>query len=114
MSGRWTYEPSDEVIKPQFVIEKLYELTGGDGHHRHRRGAAPDVGGAVLQVRYAEENWLSSGGLGTMGYGSTGAIARRSPSDKNVFSISGDGSIQMNIQEIATSIENNIPVKVVI
>jgi acetolactate synthase-1/2/3 large subunit len=109
-----TYEPSDEVIKPQFVIEKLYELTGGDAI------IVTDVGQhqmwAAQFFKYdTPRNWLSSGGLGTMGYGLPAAIgAKVAHPDKNVFSISGDGSIQMNIQEIATSIENNIPVKVVI
>ena len=108
------YEPSDEVIKPQFVIEKLYELTGGDAI------IVTDVGQhqmwAAQFFKYdTPRNWLSSGGLGTMGYGLPAAIgAKVARPDKNVFSISGDGSIQMNIQEIATSIENNIPVKVVI
>jgi len=108
------YEASDEVIKPQFVIEKLYELTGGDAI------IVTDVGQhqmwAAQFFKYdTPRNWLSSGGLGTMGYGLPAAIgAKVARPDKNVFSISGDGSIQMNIQEIATSIENNIPVKVVI
>jgi acetolactate synthase I/II/III large subunit len=109
-----TYEQSDEVIKPQFVIEKLYELTGGDAI------IVTDVGQhqmwAAQFYKYdTPRNWLSSGGLGTMGYGFPAAIgAKVARPDMNVFSISGDGSIQMNIQEIATSIENNIPVKVVI
>jgi acetolactate synthase-1/2/3 large subunit len=109
-----TYEQSDEVIKPQFVIEKLYELTGGDAI------IVTDVGQhqmwAAQFFKYdTPRNWLSSGGLGTMGYGFPAAIgAKVARPDKNVFSISGDGSIQMNIQEIATSVENNIPVKVVI
>ena len=109
-----TYEQSDDVIKPQFVIEKLYELTGGDAI------IVTDVGQhqmwAAQYFKYdTPRNWLSSGGLGTMGYGLPAAIgAKVARPDKNVFSISGDGSIQMNIQEIATSIENNIPVKVVI
>ncbi len=109
-----TYEQSDEVIKPQFVIEKLYELTGGDAI------IVTDVGQhqmwAAQFYKYDKPRmWLSSGGLGTMGYGFPAAIgAKVAHPEKNVFSISGDGSIQMNIQEIATSIENNIPVKVVI
>ena len=109
-----TYEQSDDVIKPQFVIEKLYELTGGDAI------IVTDVGQhqmwAAQFFKYdTPRNWLSSGGLGTMGYGLPAAIgAKVARPDKDVFSISGDGSIQMNIQEIATSIENNIPVKVVI
>ena len=109
-----TYDPSDEVIKPQFVIEKLYEITGGDAI------IVTDVGQhqmwAAQFFKYdTPRNWLSSGGLGTMGYGLPAAIgAKVAHPDKNVFSISGDGSIQMNIQEIATSVENNIPVKVII
>ncbi len=90
---------SDEVIKPQFVIEKLYELTGGDAI------IVTDVGQHQMWAAQffkfdTPRNWLSSGGLGTMGYGFPAAIgAKVAHPDKNVFSISGDGSIQMNIQE---------------
>jgi len=60
-------------------------------------------------------NWLSSGGLGTMGYGFPAALgAKVANPTREVFCISGDGGIQMNIQELATSVENHIPVKVVI
>ena len=108
------YEYSDDVIKPQFVVEKLYEITGGDAI------IVTDVGQhqmwAAQYYKFDKpRNWLTSGGLGTMGYGFPAAIgAKVAHPDRNVFSISGDGSIQMNIQELATTIENNIPVKVVI
>ncbi|HSB34589.1 MAG TPA: biosynthetic-type acetolactate synthase large subunit [Nitrospirota bacterium] len=109
-----SYEYSDEVIKPQHVVEKLYELTGGDAI------IVTDVGqhqmwSAQFFKIDRPRTFLSSGGLGTMGYGFPAAIgAKVAHPDKMVFSISGDGSIQMNIQELATSVENNIPVKVVI
>lgn len=109
-----TYEHSDEVIKPQFVIEKMYELTGGDAI------IVTDVGqhqmwAAQFYKIDRPRTFLSSGGLGTMGYGFPAAIgAKAAHPDKTVFSISGDGSIQMNIQELATAVENNIPVKVVV
>jgi acetolactate synthase-1/2/3 large subunit len=109
-----TYEYDDEVIKPQFVVEKLYEVTGGDAI------IVTDVGQhqmwAAQFYKYDRPRmWLSSGGLGTMGYGFPAAIgAKVAHPEQNVFSISGDGSIQMNIQELATAVENNIPVKVVI
>lgn len=109
-----TYEHSDEVIKPQFVIEKMYELTGGDAI------IVTDVGqhqmwAAQFYKIDRPRTFLSSGGLGTMGYGFPAAIgAKVAHPDKTVFSISGDGSIQMNIQELATAVENNIPVKVVV
>jgi acetolactate synthase-1/2/3 large subunit len=109
-----SYEYSDEIIKPQFVVEKIYELTRGDAI------IVTDVGqhqmwAAQFYKIDKPRTFLSSGGLGTMGYGFPAAIgAKVAHPDKMVFSISGDGSIQMNIQELATSIENNIPVKVVI
>ena len=109
-----SYEYSDEVIKPQYVVEKLYELTGGDAI------IVTDVGQHQMWAAQffkidRPRTFLSSGGLGTMGYGFPAAIgAKVAHPDKMVFSISGDGSIQMNIQELATSVENNIPVKVVI
>lgn len=109
-----SYEYSDEVIKPQFVIEKLYELTGGDAI------IVTDVGQHQMWAAQffkidRPRTFLSSGGLGTMGYGFPAAIgAKIAHPEKTVFSISGDGSIQMNIQELATAVENNIPVKVII
>jgi acetolactate synthase-1/2/3 large subunit len=109
-----TYEYADDVIKPQFVVEKLYEVTGGDAI------IVTDVGQHQMwAAQYYKfdrpRNWCTSGGLGTMGYGFPAAIgAKVAHPDRNVFSISGDGSIQMNIQELATAVENRIPVKVVI
>jgi acetolactate synthase I/II/III large subunit len=96
------------------VVEKLYEVTGGDAI------IVTDVGQhqmwAAQFYKYDRPRmWLSSGGLGTMGYGLPAAMgAKVAHPDKEVFSISGDGSIQMNIQELGTAVENNIPVKVVI
>ncbi len=109
-----TYEFADDVIKPQFVVEKLYEITGGNAI------IVTDVGQhqmwAAQYYKFDKpRNWCTSGGLGTMGYGFPAAIgAKVAHPDREVFSISGDGSIQMNIQELATTMENNIPVKVVI
>ena len=109
-----TYEHSDEIIKPQFVVEKIYEVTKGDAI------LVTDVGqhqmwAAQFYKIDRPRAWLSSGGLGTMGYGFPAAIgAKIAHPDKTVISISGDGSIQMNIQELATVVENHIPVKVAI
>ncbi len=109
-----SYEYADDVIKPQFVVEKLYEVTGGDAI------IVTDVGQhqmwAAQFYKYDKpRDWLSSGGLGTMGYGFPASIgAKVANPHRNVFCISGDGGIQMNIQELATAVENHIPVKVVI
>ena len=109
-----TYEHSDDIIKPQFVVEKIYEVTKGDAI------LVTDVGqhhmwAAQFYKIDKPRTWLSSGGLGTMGYGFPAAIgAKIAHPDKTVISISGDGSIQMNIQELATVVENHVPVKVAI
>jgi acetolactate synthase-1/2/3 large subunit len=109
-----SYDADDEIIKPQFVIEKILEVTGGDAI------IATDVGQHQMWTAQfykfdQPRRLLTSGGLGTMGYGFPAAIgAKVAHPDKTVFSISGDGSIQMNIQELGTAVENNIPVKVAI
>ena len=109
-----SYEYSDAIIKPQYVVEKIYEVTGGDAI------IVTDVGQhqmwAAQFYKYSTpRTWISSGGLGTMGYGFPAAIgAKVAHPEKTVFSLSGDGSIQMNIQELATVMENDIPVKVAI
>lgn len=108
------YEFSEELIKPQFVVEKLYELTKGDAI------IATEVGQnqmwAAQFFKYDKpRTWLSSGGLGTMGYGFPAAIgAQLAHPNKTVIDIAGDGSIQMNIQELATAVIYKLPVKVAI
>lgn len=109
-----TYCQSDTVIKPQFVIEKLYEVTKG------KAIIATEVGQnqmwAAQFYKFDEPNtFLTSGGLGTMGYGFPAAIgAQLALPDRLVIDIAGDGSIQMNIQELATAWQYKIPVKIMV
>ena len=109
-----TYHPSETCIKPQSVVEAVYNLTRGQavictevGQHQMW---------AAQFYKFDEPNcFLSSGGLGTMGYGFPAAIgAQFARPDKMVIDIAGDGSIQMNIQEMATSVCNNLGIKIVI
>ena len=105
---------SGDKIKPQCVLEKLYELTGG------KAIIATEVGQNQMWTaqfyKFDEPNhFISSGGLGTMGFGLPAAIgAQVAFPDKLVVDIAGDGSIQMNIQEMATAVQYNLPVKVLI
>ncbi len=101
-------------IKPQFVIEKLYELTKGDAI------VTTEVGqNQMWAAQYfkfdSPRTFLTSGGLGTMGFGFPAAIgAQIAFPKKTVIDIAGDGSIQMNIQEMATAVQYKLPVKVAI
>jgi acetolactate synthase-1/2/3 large subunit len=114
--GIFTYKPSesDTDIKPQMVIETLYIVTGGNAV------VATDVGQHQMWTaqyyKFVEpRTLLSSGGLGTMGFGLPAAMgAAVSNPGRPVVVIAGDGSIQMNIQELATISLNRIPVKIVI
>ena len=110
-----SYEPSGEgAIKPQEVIEALRELTRGDAI------IATEVGQHQMwAAQYYEftkpRTLLTSGGLGTMGYGFPAAIgAQLALPDRMVIAVAGDGSLQMNIQELATAVANKLPVKVII
>jgi acetolactate synthase-1/2/3 large subunit len=109
------YEDSkDSEIKPQFMIQALYEATGGDAI------ITTDVGQhqmwAAQYFHFAKpRRWINSGGLGTMGFGLPSAMgAAVGCPDQVVCCIAGDGSIQMNTQELATCAQNGIPVKVFI
>ncbi len=109
-----TYKNSKEVIKPQYVIEQIYEATGGDaiitvGVGQHQMWAA-------MYYKYSfPRQFLNSGGLGTMGFGLPAAIgAKIGRPDKEVFCIDGDGSFIMTMQEIVTAVQYKIPVKVAI
>lgn len=109
-----TYEDSEDTIKPQYVVEKIYEVTEGDAI------ISTEVGQnqmwAAQFYKYSKpRRFITSGGLGTMGYGFPAAIgAQVANPDKAVFDIAGDGSIQMNIQELMTAANCNIPVKIAI
>ncbi|OGL45216.1 MAG: acetolactate synthase, large subunit, biosynthetic type [Candidatus Schekmanbacteria bacterium RBG_16_38_10] len=108
------YNKKSELIKPQFVVEKLYELTKG------RAIVCTDVGQhqmwAAQYFKFDEpRTFLSSGGLGTMGFGLPASIgAKLAQPKKTVINITGDGSFQMNMQELATAVYYGLPVKVAI
>ncbi|NIR13569.1 MAG: biosynthetic-type acetolactate synthase large subunit, partial [Desulfobacterales bacterium] len=107
------YEQKD-VIKPQFVVEKLYELTKGSAIITTEVGQ--NQMWAAQYYHFDSPNaFITSGGLGCMGFGLPAAIgAQIAHPDRLVVDIAGDGSIQMNIQEMATATQYNLPVKVVI
>lgn len=108
------YKQEGDIIKPQFVVEKIYELSNGNAI------ITTEVGqNQMWTAQYYHFNHprtlLTSGGLGTMGYGLPAAIgAQVAFPDRLVVDIAGDGSIQMNIQELITAVCNCLPVKVAI
>ncbi len=108
------YRKDDGKLRPQFIIEEINRVTGGDAI------IATEVGQHQMWVahfyRFNHPNSLvTSGGLGTMGFGFPAAIgAKFGCADRTVFDIAGDGSFQMNIQELTTAVINRVPVKVAI
>ena len=109
-----TYKASKTEIKPQFVVEKLRELSSDDAI------VTTEVGQHQMWTAQffhftQPRTFLSSGGLGTMGYGLPAALgAQAAFPDRQVIDISGDGSFQMNSQELATLVQYRLPVKIVI
>ncbi len=105
-----SYVDSDEVIKPQWAIERLGELVGEEAI------ITSDVGQHQMWAAQhypfdRPRQWINSGGLGTMGFGLPAAIgAKRAHPEKTVINITGDGSILMNVQELVTAAEYKIPV----
>lgn len=109
-----SYEQDDnEKIKPQRVVEALYKITEGDAY------VCSDVGQhqmfAAQYYPFAKpRRWINSGGAGTMGFGLPAAMGvKLAYPDKHVVCITGDGSIQMNIQELSTCSQYNLPVVIV-
>jgi acetolactate synthase-1/2/3 large subunit len=108
-----SYRPSDEVIKPQLVIQKLYQVTRG------KAIITSDVGQHQMwAAQYYHfdrpRQWINSGGLGTMGFGLPAAMgAKLAFPDQDVACVTGDGSIQMMLQELSTMKQYHTPVKIV-
>ena len=107
------YKTETAVIKPQQVIEALYKVTDGNAI------VASDVGqhqmfAALYYPFNRPRQWINSGGLGTMGFGFPAAMgAKLACPDQVVCCVTGDGSIQMNIQELSTCLQYGIPVKII-
>ncbi len=109
-----TYVWDDQVIKPQYVIEKLYEFTQGDAYITTEVGQN-QMWAAQFYKFKKPRRLMTSGGLGVMGYGFPAAMGVQvAQPEACVIDIAGDGSIQMNIQEMITVVENNLPVKIAI
>ena len=108
-----SYQNSDSLIKPQYVVEKLYEVTGGDAI------VTSDVGQHQMwAAQYYKfdlpRRWINSGGLGTMGFGLPAAMgAKLAFPELDVACITGEGSIQMMLQELSTMRQYNTPVKII-
>ena len=107
------FDRDSELIKPQYVVETLYKVTGGDAF------ISSDVGqhqmwAAQYYLFDKPRRWINSGGLGTMGFGLPAAMGVQlgNPGD-TVACITGEGSIQMCIQELSTCLQYNLPIKVV-
>jgi acetolactate synthase-1/2/3 large subunit len=107
------YDRSSKIIKPQFVIEKLYEVTGGDAI------VTSDVGqhqmwAAQFYKFDKPRRWINSGGLGTMGFGLPAAMgAYLANPGSNVVCVTGESSIQMCLQELSTCKQYRLPIKIV-
>jgi len=109
-----SYIDSEKEIKPQYVVEKIWDITKGEAIISTEVGQNQMWTAQYYKFLYPRQ-LLTSGGLGTMGYGFPAAVgAQVGRPDKLVIDIAGDGSIQMNIQELATVAKYNLPVKIVI
>jgi len=108
------YDHDSRLIKPQYVIEKLHEVTRGDAY------VTSDVGQhqmwAAQYYKFDQpRHWINSGGLGTMGFGLPAAMGVQfAHPESMVACVTGEGSIQMNIQELATCKQFNLPLKIVL
>ncbi|UCH33622.1 MAG: biosynthetic-type acetolactate synthase large subunit [Armatimonadota bacterium] len=111
---RYPLSYKGDGLKPQMIVEQIYDITNGDAIITTEVGQN-QMWAAQFYPCKRPRQFLSSGGLGTMGYGFPAAIgAQIACPDAVVWDIAGDGSIQMNIQELGTAVANELPVKVAI
>ncbi len=106
--------PKNNGLKPQYIMERIYAVTAGDAVITTEVGQN-QIWAAQFYKYTQPRTWISSGGLGTMGYGLGASIgAQIGRPDKRVFNIAGDGSFRMNCNELATAVEYELPIIVVI
>ncbi len=108
------YQKNDKVIKPQQVIESVYQETKGEAFVTTDVGQHQMFAAMYYKFKRARQ-WINSGGLGTMGFGLPAAMGvRLAHPDSDVVCVTGDGSIQMNIQELSTCLQYNLPIKIIL
>ncbi len=109
------YAQDDKIIKPQYAIERLYELTKGRETYITTEVGQHQMWAAQLFKFERPMHWMTSGGLGTMGYGLPAAVGVQvAHPDSLVVDIAGEASILMNIQEMSTAVQYRLPVKIFI
>ncbi|HEY7900388.1 MAG TPA: acetolactate synthase 3 large subunit [Caulobacteraceae bacterium] len=111
----FAYRGSTEVIKPQHAVERLFALTRGRDVYITTEVGQHQMWAAQYFHFSSPRRWMTSGGLGTMGYGLPAAVGVQTAHPKAlVIDIAGDASVQMTIQEMATAIQHELPIKVFI
>ena len=109
----FSYKQDDKIIKPQFVVDKLYEVTNGEAFITSDVGQHQMWAAQLYKYKYPKR-WINSGGLGAMGFGLPSAMGVQIANpDSLVCCVTGEASIQMCIQELSTCLQYGLPIKII-